>query len=143
MIVVVLDRGSVPNRAAGARVVNWGVALRDQPSRQGGRKPAMSRMPPVKSLTVLRCLALSGIALAPVGAHAGPPIHITPSMGHPITFDFRDQTRFPTIVGPIGTDDRTSGPSEFTGTWRIIKKPVHPNPNTSQGKWNGSRQKFP
>jgi len=82
----------------------------------------MSRMPPVKSLTVLTCLALSGIALAPVGAHAAPPIHITPSMGHPVTFDLRDQLRFPKYEGPITSETSSLPPL------RPLRKPVHQKP---------------
>jgi len=74
----------------------------------------MSRMMPVKCLTVLACLALPGTALA------APPIHITPSMGHPVTFDLRDQLRFPKVEGPITSDD--------SGLPPVRRRPVHSKP---------------
>jgi len=82
----------------------------------------MSRMIPVKSLTVLACLTLPGIPLAPVGAHAASAIHITPSMGHPAQFDLRDQVRFPRFQGPIASDDSGLPPV------RLLRKPVHSKP---------------
>ena len=82
----------------------------------------MSRTSLVKSLTLLALLAPLGIGLAPVGAHAAPPIHITPSMGHPVQFDLRDQLRFPKVQDPIASDD-TGLP-----TVRMIRRPVRSKP---------------
>jgi hypothetical protein len=79
-------------------------------------------MIPVKSLTVLACLALPGIALAPVDARAASAVHITPSIGHPVMFDLRDQVRFPKVQGPIASDDSGLPPV------RPLRKPVHAKP---------------
>ena len=66
----------------------------------------MRRAISVKSLTLLASLAASGVAFAPAGASAAPPsIHISPSMGHPVYFDLRDQIRYPKVPLPNLTDD--------------------------------------
>jgi hypothetical protein len=65
----------------------------------------MSRAISIKSLMLLGSLAAAGIAFAP-GASAAPPgIHISPSMGHPVLFDLRDQIRYPKVPLPNLTDD--------------------------------------
>jgi hypothetical protein len=82
----------------------------------------MSRTIPFKSLTLLALIAALGTTLAPLGAQAAPPIHITPSMGHPLTFDLRDQLRFPKVQDPIASDD-TGLP-----TVRMIRRPGRSKP---------------
>jgi hypothetical protein len=60
----------------------------------------------VNFLTVFASLAALGTGLVPVGASAASlAVHITPSMGHPVWFDFRDQVRYPKIQSPTLTDD--------------------------------------
>jgi hypothetical protein len=89
----------------------------------------MSRRISVNPLTVFASLAAVGIGLAPVGASAASlAVHITPSLGHPVWLDLRDQTRYPKIQSPMLTDD--SG-TVFHGhpTVHVPAKPGHPKPN--------------
>ena len=67
----------------------------------------MSHAMSVKSLTVLASLAVFGnIWLAPVGASAAAlSVHVSPSIGHPVWIDLRDQIRYPQIQAQTLTDD--------------------------------------
>jgi hypothetical protein len=88
----------------------------------------MAREIPVKSLIMLAGLATLGVGLAPVGASAASlAVHVTPSIGHPLSFDLRDQVRFPRIQGQVFMND-PGPPSGPTGPWHILKKPVHRTP---------------
>ena len=85
----------------------------------------MSAATSLKSLTLLGVLAACGVGLAPLGAAAGPlAIHLTPSMGHPVAMDLRDQIRFPRVYDQNLTGDPGTGLPQV----RIIRKPVHPKP---------------
>jgi len=66
----------------------------------------MSRAISIKSLTLLASLAASGVAFAPAGASAAAlAVRVSPSLGHPVWLDLRDQIRYPQIPLPNLTDD--------------------------------------
>jgi hypothetical protein len=75
----------------------------------------MSRAMPAKWLTAFMSVVAFGIALAMAGASAAnPTVRVSPSFGHPVWLDLRDQLRYPAIQGQILTDN-PNAPSQSGG----------------------------